>query len=247
MVEADQAYALMGNHEYNAIGFHMKHPETGRPLRPHSDRNVHRHKAFLNEAAQSPDNAQAALDWFESLPIALEISHGYFVHACWEHDLIKDCQSLLGSQMVMDKSFLLNSFDKGAHEYGIIETLLKGPEIDLSHYGAVRYDSDGDINNDVRIAWWPTLSKDLKDVVLRTWGDIHFSDAIIGDEVRLNTSIPSDKVCFFGHYWMDGDISLQAPNMACIDYSIAKGGKLVCYRWDGETQLDLSKFVSVDV
>ena len=29
-----------------------------------------------------------------------------------------------------------------------------------------------------------------------------------------------------------------APNVACTDYCVAKGGKLVAYRWDGESVLN---------
>ena len=40
---------------------------------------------------------------------------------------------------------------------------------------------------------------------------------------------------FFGHYWME-DLSpvIQSSNVACLDYSIAKDGILVGYRWNGE-------------
>ena len=50
-----------------------------------------------------------------------------------------------------------------------------------------------------------------------------------------------------GHYWLDGEPELLAPNIACLDYSVAAktGGKLVAYRWDGERELSASKFVSV--
>jgi hypothetical protein len=30
--------------------------------------------------------------------------------------------------------------------------------------------------------------------------------------------------------------------VACVDYSIGKGGKLVAYRWDGESNLKQEKF-----
>jgi hypothetical protein len=46
---------------------------------------------------------------------------------------------------------------------------------------------------------------------------------------------------------MEGKPTLLAPNIACTDYSVAKpGGKLVAYRWDGESKLDENKFVSVN-
>lgn len=48
-----------------------------------------------------------------------------------------------------------------------------------------------------------------------------------------------------GHYWFTDDPAPLAPNAACLDYSIAKGGRLCAYRWDGEPALDASKFVWV--
>ncbi len=53
---------------------------------------------------------------------------------------------------------------------------------------------------------------------------------------------------FVGHYWLEGEPELLAPNVACLDYSIAspKGGRLVAYRWDGKGELGKDKFVSVE-
>lgn len=33
--------------------------------------------------------------------------------------------------------------------------------------------------------------------------------------------------------------------VACLDYSVAKGGLLAAYRFDGETELSAAKFVAV--
>lgn len=35
---------------------------------------------------------------------------------------------------------------------------------------------------------------------------------------------------------------LFSKQVACVDYSIAKGGRLVAYRWDGESDLHENKF-----
>src|SRR5699024_4971794 len=50
-------------------------------------------------------------------------------------------------------------------------------------------------------------------------------------------ALPEDKPIFFGHYWLKGSPEVQAPNIACVDYSAAKGGDLVDYRWCGENRL----------
>src|SRR5690625_3832071 len=50
---------------------------------------------------------------------------------------------------------------------------------------------------------------------------------------------------FIGHYWLNGTPRAIAPNIACLDYSAVKSGRLVAYRFDGETQLHQDKFVWV--
>ncbi len=50
----------------------------------------------------------------------------------------------------------------------------------------------------------------------------------------------------FGHYWFDGIAAPQAPNVACLDYSVPRAtGKLVAYRWSGETELSTEHYVTV--
>ncbi len=54
-----------------------------------------------------------------------------------------------------------------------------------------------------------------------------------------------DKKIFFGHYWLQGKPSLYKENICCLDYSVAKEGKPVDYRFDGVNSLDNRKFVFV--
>ena len=43
---------------------------------------------------------------------------------------------------------------------------------------------------------------------------------------------------------MTGTPTILSPKVACVDYSAGKGGALVAYRWDGESNLDSRNFVS---
>ena len=52
---------------------------------------------------------------------------------------------------------------------------------------------------------------------------------------------------FVGHYWMAGQPGLQSSKVACLDYSAAKDGPLVAYRWDGEQELDARRFVAAGI
>jgi hypothetical protein len=49
------------------------------------------------------------------------------------------------------------------------------------------------------------------------------------------------KPVFIGHYWLTDVPRALSDKVACVDYSIAKGGRLVAYRWDGEPSLSESK------
>lgn len=55
----------------------------------------------------------------------------------------------------------------------------------------------------------------------------------------------TEKKVFFGHYWLKGEPSIQRENICCLDYSVAKQGKLVAYRLDEEDNLDNSKLIYV--
>lgn len=62
---------------------------------------------------------------------------------------------------------------------------------------------------------------------------------------RLDFYKPKEVPVFFGHYWMKGKPELQKSNVCCLDFSVAKGGHLVAYRWNGEQQLNKTGFVYV--
>ena len=48
----------------------------------------------------------------------------------------------------------------------------------------------------------------------------------------------------FGHYWWRKESAEPInPLATCLDYSVAKNGVLRAYRWDGETEIDGTKFV----
>ena len=73
--------------------------------------------------------------------------------------------------------------------------------------------------------------------------------------VPLESRVPADQSelsylaeappVLFGHYWLDGRPAPQARNVACLDYSVARDGDLVAYRWDGEPALCAENFVVV--
>jgi hypothetical protein len=104
---------------------------------------------------------------------------------------------------------------------------------------------DGRKRTEIRSRWWDDLEgKNCHEAVFPDDPRISQGACIVPKEHR--TYPPSAPLVFFGHYAvMTGEPEPLAENIACLDYGMAKGGQLVAYRWDGETKLDASKFISI--
>lgn len=248
MIDSGAALAVMGNHEFNAIAFYTEDPdEAGTYLRPHSEKNRKQHQAFLEAYADAGDYADL-IEWFRSLPLWLELDGLRVVHACWDEKLMHYLEKRFpGVNSYLEDELLIAASRRGAMEFRAIETLLKGKEVRLPR-GQHFLDKDGNPRHAIRMRWW--------DAGART-----FRGAFLGPEAALS-HIPEDPIdvehlieygsddppVFVGHYWLDTEPMLLAPNVACLDYSVAAaaGGKLVAYRWNGERELDGGNFVAVD-
>ncbi len=242
MVEAGHALAVMGNHEFNAIAYHTPHPETGEPLRPHTDKNTYQHRAFLDEYQLHDDETREIIDWFKALPLYLEEKNPKgrvlfrAVHACWSQPVIERVPERL------DIDYLVKACDETLPEYDDIEVILKGPEIDLPVDYSF-HDKSGIERHNIRIKWW----NDKRQVSYR---DIAMVPE--GEEINLpDSSVPESEIgdygygrneppVFFGHYWLTGKPAPITGNLACLDYSAGKGGQLVAYHWREGKQAVLS-------
>jgi len=137
-------------------------------------------------------------------------------------------------------ALLIEASTKGTAAYDAIETVLKGVEVELSH-GVTFQDKDGNERNAIRIQWWNNRATSLGEVVLPASLDIgSAAQEPIPDNVPRYAQ--SNPPCFIGHYWMSGKPAPLTNNISCLDYSVAKNGKLVAYRWDGEQTLTSEKF-----
>jgi len=251
MVDQQQALAVMGNHELNALAYHTVDPNTPkdepeRHLRRHTDKNTKQHQAFIDAYGTDTKNPELrrVLDFFYSLPLWLELDGLRIVHACWHSESIKYLDSLLSEKHTLSHSLLVAVSQAGSPEYDAIEVVLKGPETSIPD-GSPFLDEDGAQRSHVRLAWWmpPTTlwSAATHPPNIITGSR---SDKVVPAELGLGYSLESPPV-LFGHYWFKGQPKPLAPNSACLDYSVAKGGKLCAYRWSGEPVLSERNFVYV--
>jgi hypothetical protein len=242
LIDAGKAQAVMGNHELNAIHFHSTDPETGAPLRTHSEKNIAQHASFLAEFPVGGSQTSDWISWMATLPLVLELSEFRAVHACWDEVAV---DALLGetSDATLSQEQINQTSRKGQPLFDVAETLTKGPEATLPE-GYSFSDKAGAVRRSVRVKWW--------DADAATWADIAMS---VPDMSELPTDpLPAHiakrvypretKPVLFGHYWLTGAPVLQAPNALCLDYSAGMDGPLVAYRFElGDDRLSLENIV----
>ena len=242
MVEGGAALAILGNHEYNALAFWQFHPEGGH-LRPHKPQHILQHLETIKEF-RTPElfrEWQDYLAWFLTLPLALELPGLRAVHACWEPQHIDYLRRQLpGLRLTPD--FLLRASRRSSPEYTATEVTLKGREVRLPG-GLSFHDKDGHRRELMRVRWWqnPATAAAYHNYYLEDLAELRDQPVEVAslDPWHYQDETP----VFFGHYWLRGEPRILQPYAVCLDYSVARGGQLIGYHWDGEQTLSADKLV----
>jgi hypothetical protein len=240
MVEAGDALAIMGNHEYNAVLYHTPDGQGGwlRPRRLDRDSGL---RVTLDQFAGRDEEWAEWLEWMRRLPMFLDLGGLRAVHACWD---AKRIEHLMGESLA-DDEFLHASAERGTRLSNAVDHVLKGPEMDMPE-GYFLYDKEGFMRSTVRVRWWdiPETAR-----VAHLALPVPFNDPGEAEPGQLH-QMPNygheEPPVFFGHYWMPADQE-KAPlrhNIACLDFSAAREGPMVAYRWNGERSLTSANFVT---
>ena len=249
MVRQEVALAVMGNHEFNALAFHTEDPDgPGTWLRTRNKKNLKQHEAFLAEyfGNDKKDELAEVLEFFYTLPLWLELDGLRVIHAAWDPASMEVVRSALDGNNLLTRDLLVEASRKGTDEYEAVEILLKGLEHELPA-GLSHKDKDGTPRTRVRLWFFEHAPKTLRDIIVHPH---QFENEILdvpASEDLLYGYSESEPPVFVGHYWMKKDEGKHPArlrhNVACLDYSVAKGGELVAYRWSGEKDIDDSCFV----
>ncbi|WP_148254527.1 metallophosphoesterase [Aidingimonas lacisalsi] len=249
MVEAGEAFIVMGNHEFNALTYSRR--EQGgshRWLRAHTPRHNRVIKETLEQYRQHPGEWLEVLDWFMRLPLFLEFDDFRVVHACWDQALIERLRRDYPDGRI-DDDFLERSVNPHSDAFAIIDRLTRGSQLRLPPDVEVR-SSDGIIRRSFRTHFWAHRPLTYGDVIFQPDnlpGDLEWRELSDKERAQLSYYGPTEPPLFIGHYWCAGIPALPAPNIACLDYSAVKHGHLVAYRWSGETRLNADHFEWVSV
>jgi len=250
MVEAGQAFCIMGNHEYNALGWVTPAlPGSGKAyVREHTPRHARLIDETLTQFAQHPGDWHDFVNWFYELPLFVDAGRFRLVHACWDPQLIEPLRQQYPDGRI-DEHFIQASAVSNSFAATVCNRLLRGTDMRLPD-GLTLTGGDGLTRAFFRTKFWEEDPQ--------TYGDIVFQPDALPEEVASAPLSHSQKnallryaedepLLFVGHYWRSGHPAPIRPNLACLDYSAVLYGKLAAYRLDDETRIDPHKFVWVDV
>lgn len=250
MVDGGQAEIVLGNHEYNAMCYCTEgRPGSGRQyLREHNARNHRLIRDTLEQFDSYRTEWHAFLNWFHEIPLFIEKEHFRIVHACWDEQAIKRFKDISPNHCI-DMDFLHASSIEDSFESHLVDKLTRGTVLDLPD-GESILSKDGLVRHMFRTKFWSDDPQTYNDVVFQPdpLPDFMANRELSAIEKQQLLSYPLDQPpVFVGHYWMSGMPKPIQSNVACIDYSAVKYGKLVAYRMDDEPVLDKSKFIWVEV
>lgn len=250
MVEAGEALCLMGNHEWYALGWTTPAlPSSGREFaREHNPRHERLIRETLAQFEQYPGDWHDFLGWFHKLPLFVDAERFRLVHACWDAEMIERLRTEHPDGRI-DRAFVQQAGDPDSFAAHCMQRLLRGLDMPLPR-GLTLTSHDGFIRSVFRTKFWESDPQ--------TYGDIVFQPDALPDEVANLPLTNAQKAAllhygedepmlFVGHYWCNGTPAPLRPNLACLDYSAVRRGKLVAYRLDQETLLDPNKFFWVEV
>ena len=234
LCELGYAQCLMGNHEFNAVGFVTKSTDqTGKYVRNHTENHIKQHEGFLEAYAHDVRGYHEALEWFANLPLWHQTENSRAIHAYWNEPAQDILKSLLtASHKPQDHSFFERTGISGSRLYKARELLLNGLEARLPQETSFQ-DYYGVRRQRIRVNWWDTGQKTYRKAAV-----IAESQRNMVSNLPLPSPAPSydGPLCFFGHYWMRGKPRIQHPHAVCLDYSVAlNDGALCAYRFQGET------------
>lgn len=238
MIDNKQAFAVMGNHEYNALAYATLDERNNQQyLRKHHDVHNKQHQGFLDEVGFGSDLHQHWLSRFYELPLWLELESACFVHACWDTIAMQLLKPLLTFDNCLTSHALQLTSYKDTPEFDALERVLKGVETNLPN-GLYFLDKEGAKRHKVRVQWWQKnlSNQPIHQIARAGKNDLaHIPvDALSSDIVFTLTS---KKPIFIGHYWLTGKPSVLNEQVVCVDYSAGRDGFLTAYRFDTDNPI----------
>ncbi|WP_432481404.1 metallophosphoesterase [Moraxella sp. ZY200743] len=237
MLDNHQALAVMGNHEYNAIGY-ASTDQAGKQIYTPTPRQNEVHQAFLDAVGEGSPRHRYWLSRFFELPLWLEFDEFIVVHACYDARAIQALTPHLYNGRLSQ-----NNFEKLPKEtrHHILK-LLAGLQTTLPNDIYIK-DSMGHLRQDIRIRWW---ENDLKQPIVKLSAASNCDISDLPDDLvcPIDFYLGTTKPIIIGHYWLTGEPLPLSSQVVCTDYSAGKDGYLTAYQFDTDNPtISLNNFV----
>lgn len=243
MVEANSAMAILGNHEYSCILYHIK-DDNGIFMSKHIAGNRNQIQKTLTVFKDLGEEWIDHLKWMRTLPFFLDLGEIRIGHAYWNDQEVAALRNYLPEGRLKRK-FLRELHKKHPDIAIIVYKLLKGLEF-KSPKDLIIKCNKGLSRKVFTLKWW-------ENPVNKTFRQLYFGDKFVLPDYHFPPEIapsyepylPDQPIVFFGHYCLPSGAIIVQPNICCIDSCVDTTGKLSAYRWSGEKQLKPENIVVV--
>lgn len=241
MTENGAAYAILGNHEINALFYTLLDKE-GKHISKKWSRLRLDLSPTLEEFAGNKEKWNDHIKWMRTLPMFLELGGIRIVHACWQDENIQILKETLTAPKLKKKHLKLIGKNGNQLSKAFWETC-KGIDFSLPK-DLLIFDKEGCAHRSFRSRWWESPEG-------KTFQELSFESRfelpnyqIPKELVYVREPYPEDApIVFFGHYCMRDGSNQVKSNVCCLDSCVSRKGKLTAYRWSGEKTLIAENFV----
>jgi Calcineurin-like phosphoesterase len=232
MVDSGSALAILGNHEYGSILYHIK-DDNGTFMSRHIAGNRTQIQKTLTVFKSLEEEWEDHLKWMRTLPFFLDLGEIRVAHAYWNDQEIARLKEYLPKGR-LKKKFLREMHEKRPDMAVIVYKLLKGLEFKCPKDLIIKC-SKGLSRKVFTLKWW-TNPRNV------TFRQLYFGNKFILPDYHFPEEIaplfepylPDQPVVFFGHYCLSEGAEIVQENICCLDSCVDTTGKLTAYRWSGE-------------
>lgn len=245
MVESGSGHAILGNHELNAIIYHLKDKQGFSLVKQPSKYFISLFKT-INEYSSDSNEWQEHLKWMRSLPLYLDLGEIRVVHACWSDEAVQVADSIYEAGKIKKKIFRKIHRKSDSKISRSVWLLTKG--VNLKMPGDLKIATNKGVSpRSIRTRWWDKLEG-------KTFEQISFESKFKLPEYTVPREIlpqtypypPEAPIVFVGHYCRGRGPHIVKPNVCCVDSCVTGSKTLLAYQWRGEKELILNNLVQVE-
>jgi hypothetical protein len=235
MTEGGYALAILGNHEYSAILYHIKDSK-GMYLSRHIAGNRNQIQSTLNAFKNYKEEWRDYLKWFRTLPFFIDLGKIRIAHAYWNDQDMQFLRKFIPPGK-LKKGFLRSIHEDQHPAAAMIYKTLKGLEFQCPQDLIIKC-SKGISRNVFRMNWWESPEN-------KSFRQLSFGNKFLLPDYRVPAEIapsfepygPEKPIVFIGHYCLSQGPAILQSNICCIDGCVAGSEKLSAYKWTGESEL----------